>query len=740
MIVDIRGIATLVIENSEEANPPALGRSPIGTRDGAGPSRCGEYGKLGSEEEESSSPDYARAGGAQRERRLRHLEMEVAELRRREEEPHDIVSNQPLSREIMAITPSERLRIPAIKPYGGTTDPADHLNLFTSHMMVQAAPDAMWCRVFPATLEGHARSWYSSLAHRSIANFGQLRNRFLAHFAPLRRHQRSTMTLVNLKQNQGESLTDFVARFNMEALSIENLDQSIAMVAFQNALRVGPFTQSLAKRPPQTFTEILSQATKYINAEEVMRVKRSEYSDKKEKRSQNQEQKPEDKSGRRGERSGPRWSPVRFTLLNTPRAEILATIENKDYLKKSRPMKAPANKQSKDKYCQFHRDHGHDTEECHQLKEEIQELINRGFLRRFVAKDTEPQRGERRGSRSPPRRCGRSQERRRTRTPPRRENRHGDGSPPQQLIFHTLAAGVVPGKESRETSDLHRRPGVKRARPGDVISFTDDDLPGYPISNDPLVITAKLGKWELRRILVDPGSSSEVLYRQAFLGMGYEMEQLKPARVPLIGFDGEVVYADGVFQLLLTLGKGSRFAQVMLDILVANVPSAYNMILGRSGLNALRAVPSTYHMVLKFPTAARVGEVRGDLRSARECYMASISTVKGVVQEQLEPQEDSRRRRSPTVGEVGISPPATISFLLEGPEDPKTAEPVDELVEVPLDPNRVDRCVRVSAQLKDPIRTRIVSLLRQYADIFAWSVHDIPGIDPAVMTHRLGVK
>ncbi|XP_052176635.1 uncharacterized protein LOC127790941 [Diospyros lotus] len=171
-------------------------------------------------------------------------------------------------------------------------------------------------------------------------------------------------------------------------------------------------------------------------------------------------------------------------------------------------MKAPANKRSKDKYCQFHRDHGHDTEECHQLKEEIQELINRGFLRRFVAKDTEPQRGERRGSRSPPRRRGRSQERRRTRTPPRRENRLGDGSPPQQLIFHTLAARVVPGKESGESSDLHRRPGVKRARSGDVISFTDDDLPGYPVSNDPLVITTKLGKWELWRILVDPGSSS----------------------------------------------------------------------------------------------------------------------------------------------------------------------------------------------------------------------------------------
>lgn len=124
----------------------------------SGPSRRSEYGRLSSEEEESSGPGYAGAGGAQRERRLRHLEMEVAELRKREEEPHNIVFNQPLSWEIMAIIPSERLRIPTIKPYGGTTDPADHLNIFASHMMVQMTPDAMWCRVFPATLEGHARA------------------------------------------------------------------------------------------------------------------------------------------------------------------------------------------------------------------------------------------------------------------------------------------------------------------------------------------------------------------------------------------------------------------------------------------------------------------------------------------------------------------------------------------------------------------------------------------------------
>ena len=84
------------------------------------------------------------------------------------------------------------------------------------------------------------------------------------------------MALVNIKQNQGESLRDFVVRFNEEALSIDKFDQKIAMVALQNGLRVGSFAQSLAKTPPRTFTEVLARANKYINAEEIMKVKRAE--------------------------------------------------------------------------------------------------------------------------------------------------------------------------------------------------------------------------------------------------------------------------------------------------------------------------------------------------------------------------------------------------------------------------------------------------------------------------------
>ena len=65
------------------------------------------------------------------------------------------------------------------------------------------------------------------------------------------------------------------------------------------------------------------------------------------------------------------------------------------------------------------------------------------------------------------------------------------------------------------------------------------------------------------------------------------------------------------------------------------------MILGRSSLNALRAIPIMYHIMMKFSTANGVGEMRGDLRSARECYMASIDVARGTETPQGKRKENS---------------------------------------------------------------------------------------------------
>ncbi len=62
----------------------------------------------------------------------------------------------------------------------------------------------------------------------------------------------------------------------------------------------------------------------------------------------------------------------------------------------------------------------------------------------------------------------------------------------------------------------------------------------------------------------------------------------------------------------------------VVSFLVVNLPSAYNAIIGRPTLNALRVVTSTFHLKLKFPTSNEVGEIYGDQQAARNCYVASM--------------------------------------------------------------------------------------------------------------------
>ena len=61
------------------------------------------------------------------------------------------------------------------------------------------------------------------------------------------------------------------------------------------------------------------------------------------------------------------------------------------------------------------------------------------------------------------------------------------------------------------------------------------------------------------------------------------------------------------------------------NFLVVDYSSSYNAIIRRPTLNSWKAVTSTYHLLVKFPTEHGVGEVQGDQLAARECYLAMLA-------------------------------------------------------------------------------------------------------------------
>ncbi|RWW06931.1 hypothetical protein GW17_00029718 [Ensete ventricosum] len=106
----------------------------------------------------------------------------------------------------------------------------------------------------------------------------------------------------------------------------------------------------------------------------------------------------------------------------------------------------------------------------------------------------------------------------------------------------------------------------------------------------------------------------------------------------LIGFTGEAITQVDVATLPMTFDDEPRTKTFMVPFMVVELPSAYNVIIGRPTLNKLRAVISRYHRSIKFPTNVGPGEVRSDPRESRRCYLATIAS----------PKEAGRRLRSPT--------------------------------------------------------------------------------------------
>ena len=106
--------------------------------------------------------------------------------------------------------------------------------------------------------------------------------------------------------------------------------------------------------------------------------------------------------------------------------------------------------------------------------------------------------------------------------------------------------------------------------------------------------------------------------------MGIGRERLVPTNAPLVGFGGTKVLPLGAITLSVVVGNYPQQIAKDVTFLVVDCSSAYNAILGQPTLNSWKAVTSTYHLMIKFPTDYRVGELLGNQVAARDCYMAMM--------------------------------------------------------------------------------------------------------------------
>ncbi|VFQ92989.1 unnamed protein product [Cuscuta campestris] len=134
--------------------------------------------------------------------------------------------------------------------------------------------------------------------------------------------------------------------------------------------------------------------------------------------------------------------------------------------------------------------------------------------------------------------------------------------------------------------EVSAEPARRKHTRREPIVFTDRDLPPTGEDhNDPLVITMDINGVDVARVLVDTGSSVNILYLETFQKLRLCRTQLEPLKTPLSGFTGDTVEAEGSIVLPVELGSGEKTVWKKMRFIVVDIKCIHNAILGSPGIN-----------------------------------------------------------------------------------------------------------------------------------------------------------
>ncbi|XP_074315707.1 uncharacterized protein LOC141651915 [Silene latifolia] len=400
------------------------------------------------------------------------------------------------------------------------------------------------CKGFGSTLSGAALQWFVNLPNKSISNFAGLVNVFNQRLKRSKREKLSS-DLYRIVQRFEESTRDYLARFNVEKISIFRCDPTTTVNAFRRGLhRDSDLYKDLTKHSCATCEEVkqMAEATYRLEKDEDRRdlYGTDSPSIKITTEKKNERAKPYNKntvnkvSGEtESTEAPPKLSEYGFT---TGLAGVLKAI--RELGQRVRWPKKPTP--------------GRTTEEM-----PAKGLLPKGAKSGKVntADQAQP---------SPP--------------------------PPYSKIMSVITGGS-------EICGLTYSAAKRHA------TETKGDKPEFSLG-----------------ILVDTGSSVNLIMLKTLKNMKFSEKDLVQKAVPLVGFSGETKQSLGEIVI-------PTFARVMnkqVRYLVIDGPSTYNVILGRPWIHEMKAVPSTYHQSLKFPTHWGVQEIRGDQNVARDYYKNAL--------------------------------------------------------------------------------------------------------------------
>ncbi|GJT94016.1 reverse transcriptase domain-containing protein [Tanacetum coccineum] len=239
----------------------------------------------------------------------------------------------------------KRTRMPVnVKTYDGMGDPYDHLKIFQAAEKIERWAMPTWCHMFNSTLIGSARVWFDKLPSESIDDYEMLRKTFLGNYSQQKKYIKDPVEIHHIKQREGEPTKAFMERFKAESMHVSGAPECMRISGFMHGITNPDLIKKLNDNILKSVDEMMSVTTAFLRGE----VTAANQSKKKRQ--------------------------DRFTPLTKTPEEILA-METVNF-KAPPPMTGLAENRNKNKFCEFHEDKGHITDECIHLRKQIEEAVN----------------------------------------------------------------------------------------------------------------------------------------------------------------------------------------------------------------------------------------------------------------------------------------------------------------------------------------------------------------------------
>nr|AAT77888.1 putative retrotransposon gag protein [Oryza sativa Japonica Group]ABF98695.1 retrotransposon protein, putative, unclassified [Oryza sativa Japonica Group] len=688
-----------------------------------------------------------------------------------------------------------RFKVPDFSKFSGQEGVStyEHINRFLAQCGEASAVDALRFRLFRLSLSGSAFTWFSSLPCGSINSWADLEKQFHSYFYSWV-HEMKLSDLTAIKQRHDEPVHEYIQRFREmrnKCFSLSLTDAQLADLAFQGM--IPPIREKLSSEDFDSLSHLIQKITLHEHRSAEVRRSSKKVNHVCPYMYGSDDEEDDSKIAAaewvRSKKVIPCQWVKSFGKEEKYDFDITKADKIFDLLLREKQIQLPvghtipsAEELGKKRYCKWHNSGSHSTNDCKVFRQQIQVAIEGGKIRFDDSKKpmkvdgnpfpvnmvhTAGQAADRvraKGFRVNSARIINKYQRKYDKQQEKHYEEYDDGFDPHwgceffrfcwnegmRLPSIENCPGCSDIVESSSRSYSRADEAKRLAKGKNVVAapinmvFTlpaefgidQADVDEVEERSAKLVLSPEQAEFEkpegtgnrhlkplyingyvngksMSKMMVDGGAAVNLMPYATFKKLGRNAEDLIKTNMVLKDFGGNPSETRGVLNVELTVGSKT----IPTTFFVIDGKGSYSLLLGRDWIHANCCIPSTMHQCLIQWQGDKIEIVPADSQSKME---NPSYYFEGVV-------EGSNVYAKDTVDDL----------------DDKQGQgfmSADELEEIDIDPGDRPRPTFISKNLSPEFRTKLIELLKEFRDCFAWEYYEMPGLSRSIVEHQLPIK